>query len=306
MRYFSTFTGIGGLDLGLEEIGAECVGYSEIRESSIRIYDRHYPGRMNFGDITKIEPANLPDFDLLTGGFPCQSFSLAGWRRGFKDKRGTMIFFLADILNEKKPQFAVFENVRGILSHAKGKTFRNVVNLLAKCGYFVRVLLLNAMNYGSAQNRERVLFLCSRTDFPKVLPICIDNTKRFRDFREEPEEPDFVPEGYILDNTIAKFTADQPKPGVFFFEICGGFDRVGCLLTGPGGGGPNKNHAKITMTSREEWRYLSTLEGERLQGFPDNWTALESTKDRWFAIGNAVNGNVSKYLFGEYLKEVWW
>ena len=292
--------------MGLEEIGARCVGYSEIKESSIRIYDRHYPGRRNFGDLTEIEPASLPDFDILTGGFPCQSFSLAGWRRGFKDKRGTMIFYLADILNEKKPAFAVLENVRGIVSHDRGRTFRNVVNLLAKCGYFVRVILLNSMFYGSAQNRERILFLCSREDFPRVLPAVVDNTKRYRDFREEPEAPDFVPEGYILDNTIAKFTADPPKQGTFFFEICGGFDRVGCLLTGPGGGGPNKNHAKITLTLRGEWRYLSPLEGERLQGFPDNWTAMETTKDRWFAIGNAVNGNVSKYLFGTYLKGVWW
>jgi DNA (cytosine-5)-methyltransferase 1 len=312
MKYFSTFTGIGGLDVGLEEMGAECAGFSEIRESSIRIYERHYPTHQNFGDITKIDPAALPDFDVLTGGFPCQSFSLAGYRKGFKDKRGTMIFYLADILTEKQPSFAVLENVRGIVSHNGGSTLRNVVNLLAKCGYFVRVVLFNACHHGSAQNRERVLFLCSRKDFEKKIPEMTDPSKRYRDFRMEPESPDFVPDGYIMDNTIQKFTAfpvegSTPfKQGGFFYEICGGHDRVGCLLTGPGGGGPNKNHAKIVMTPRGEWRFLSPIEGERLQGFPDDWTALEETKDRWFAIGNAVNCNVSRYLFHEYLGGVWW
>jgi DNA (cytosine-5)-methyltransferase 1 len=309
-EYFSTFSGIGGLEVGLDNLGARCVGYSEIAEPSIRTYDRHFLGRRNFGDITKINPADLPCFDLLTGGFPCQSFSLAGYRKGFKDKRGAMIFYLAEILEEKKPQFAVLENVRGIVSHNKGRTFVNVVNLLAKCGYFVRVVLLNACHYGSAQNRERVFFLCSREDFSAKIPEKTDEKKRFRDVRlPSVPEPDWVPEDdWVLRNTVRRHTGRWPEeanPLGFTFEFCGGHDRVGTLLTGIGGGGPNRNHAKVVQENGR-FRFLSPVEGERLQGFPDGWTAFESTKDRWYMIGNAVHADVSRYLFKTYLKGVWW
>lgn len=313
MKFISFFAGIGGLETGLRELGGKCVGFSEIADPSIRAYLRHYPKEPNFGDITKINPGDLPYFDILAGGFPCQSFSLAGWRRGFKDKQGTMIFYLADILEAKKPSFAVLENVAGIVSHDNGRTFRNVINLLAKVGYFVRVVELNSMHHGSAQSRARVFFLCSRTDFPKKNPERTDDTRRFRDFRDkDPETIDWVPEGYILDNTIAKFTAHPGggttvyRKGGFFYEPCGGYDRVGTLLTGHGGGGPNKNHAKIVQERDGRWRFLSPVEGERLQGLPDGWTAFETTKDRWFMIGNAVNADVSRYLFKTYLKGVWW
>ena len=193
LKYFSTFTGIGGLDVGLEELGAECIGYSEIKESSVRIYDRHFPGRRNFGDITAIVPEELPDFDLMTGGFPCQSFSLAGQRKGFKERgkgqRGVMIFHLADILEAKKPAFAVLENVRGIVSHDRGRTVKNVVNLLASAGYFVRIVLLNACHYGSAQNRERVFFLCCReNDFPIKNPEKMDDIEKVPGLPHEPRD----------------------------------------------------------------------------------------------------------------------
>lgn len=159
MRYFSTFTGIGGLDWGLENMGAKCVGFSEIKESSIRIYNSHYPNHKNFGDITKIDPSLLPDFDVFTGGFPCQSFSLAGMREGFRDKRGRMIFHIYDILVEKKPEYFVLENVKGIMTHDDGRTLESIMKLLAHAGYFVRVVLLNSAHYGSAQARERESFL---------------------------------------------------------------------------------------------------------------------------------------------------
>jgi DNA (cytosine-5)-methyltransferase 1 len=108
MKYFSTFTGIGGLDMGLAD-EHECVGFSDIKESSIEIYKRHYPKHKNFGDITKIDFKKLPDFDILTGGFPCQAFSLAGLRKGFEDRKGQLIFYIYDLIVAKKPQFVVLE-----------------------------------------------------------------------------------------------------------------------------------------------------------------------------------------------------
>ena len=312
MRYLSTFTGGGVLDVGLEELGATCVGYSEIKESSCRIYDRAYPGRRNFGDITEIAPGDLPDFDLMTGGFPCQAFSLAGKREGFKDRRGQMIFYLYDILVAKKPFYCVLENVKGIVSHDKGRTFRNVVNLLAHAGYFVRVIQLNASHYGSAQNRERVFFLCSREDFPKKRPEKGDDSKRFRDFREAvPSDPVWIDEGNdrVFADTVRKAAVGAGTGHIHVlgptYEVVGGYDRVGTLLTGIAGGGPQRALAKVTRQNGV-FRFLTEIEGERLQGLPDGFTAGESRKDRWFLIGNAVHADVSRYLFQTYLKGVWW
>jgi len=295
LKYFSTFTGIGGLDMGLEESGAECVGFSEIKDSSIRIYNRRYPSHVNLGDITKIDPASLPDFDVFTGGFPCQSFSTAGMRRGFKDRRGHMIFYIHEILRVKKPEFFVLENVKGIITHDKGRTFRNVFKLLSQDGYFVRAVLLNAMHYGSAQSRERIVFLGRLgRDFPAVRPEVFDATKLFRDFRDR-DESHFQ---WVKDTPRNRRKIEQLD--LYPFSLVGGYDRLGTLTTGVSGGG-----GKIVQEADGRYRLLTAVEGERLQGFPDGWTEGEAVGNRWFAIGNAVNCGMSRYLFGDYLKKVW-
>lgn len=295
MKYLTTFTGIGGLDWGLEKIGAECIGFSEIKESSVKIYLRHYLNRRNFGDITRVIPEDLPDFDILTGGFPCQSFSIAGLRRGFKDRRGQMIFYLYDILLAKKPEFAVFENVKGILMHDKGKTYRNVFKLLSFAGYNVRVVLLNALNYGSAQNRERVIFLCRRgMDFFAEKPEVVDDTKRFRDFRDC-NASHFR---WVGRKPFARFEDGKGKG----FVAIGGYDRVNTITTGISSSGRDQI---IVQEVDGRFRYMTALEAERLQGFPDGWTEGESESARWFALGNAVNCRMSDYLFTNYLKKVW-
>ena len=293
IKYFSSFTGIGGLDMGLEEIGAECVGFSEIKKSSIEIYNKNYPDRKNYGDLTKIDPSSLPDFDLFIGGFPCQSFSLAGLRKGFGDKRGHMIFYIYDILIKKKPKFVVLENVKGLLNHDKGKTYENVLKLLVHAGYNVRVLLLNSLNYGSAQNRERLLFLCSKEQFDLKIPVIVDNKKVFRDIIDI-DETNYK----LIPNNDRNF-AKVEQQRVFNFELIGGYDKVGTLTTQYGCG-------EKVVQYKEWFRYLTPLECERLQGFPDNWTKGVKNNNRYFALGNAVNCNVSKYLFKEYLKNVWW
>lgn len=293
MKYFSLFTGIGGLDYGIAD-WCECVGFSEIKNTSIEIYNKHYPNHKNYGDITKIDYSSLPDFDILTGGFPCQSFSLAGLRKGFldpKDKKGQMIFYIYDLIVAKKPKFVVLENVKGIHNHNGGKTFESVVKLLMFAGYKVRVLLLNALNYGSAQNRERVIFLCSLEEFDKKQPEIIDNTKVFRDIREK--NGDFV----VIDYEKYKDKIEQKHD--FSLELIGGYDRVGTLTTQQGCGDK-------AVYEDGEYRFLTPLECERLQGFPDGWTSGASNAARYFALGNAVNCNMSKYLFKDYLNGLWW
>jgi DNA (cytosine-5)-methyltransferase 1 len=185
MKYLSLFSGIGGLDYGLHKAGNECIGISDIKESSIQIYQKNMGSVKNWGDITLINPKELPDFDILTGGFPCQTFSLAGARRGFEDRKGKMIFYIYDILTEKKPKYLVLENVKGITNHNGGRTIKNVVQLLQSAGYYVRVLLLNAIFYGSAQNRERVIFLGCREDFIRKVPEIKNKQVRFKDIRQK-------------------------------------------------------------------------------------------------------------------------
>jgi site-specific DNA-cytosine methylase len=137
----------------------------------------------------------------------------------------------------------------------------------------------------------------------------MDDSKRFRDFRRDPEAPVWVDEAdWMRRNTLKRETGQWPQEanaGGFSFELVGGYDRVGTIMTSPGGGGPSRNHAKVAQQDGV-FRYLDILEAERLQGFPDNWTAFETDKDRWFAVGNAVNCHVSRYLFKNYLRGVWW
>lgn len=298
LRYFSTFTGIGGLDMGLEELGAKCVGYSEIKESSIKIYSHHYPDHVNFGDITQIDPKEIPDFDVFVGGFPCQSFSIAGLRGGFKDRRGRMIFYIYDILKEKKPEFVVLENVKAIATHNGGKTIESVIHVLKDAGYHTRVLLLNSAHYGSAQGRERIIFIGRRgKPFEAKNPEIVDDTKRFRDVRAVPTDKEFLSE------TVLKRMERVLKEGGKGFEFVGGYDRVNTLTTGVASSG---RQMLVTQEKDGRFRRLSCLEAERLQGFPEGWTEPGSVSERWFALGNAVNCDVSRYLFKHYLDGLWW
>lgn len=294
MRYFSLFTGIGGLDNGLEKRGAQCVGFSEIRKSSEAIYKRHYPSHRNFGDITEIEYASMPDFDVLTGGFPCQSFSLAGLRKGLEDskgKKGAMVLYIHKILMAKQPSFFVLENVKGILNHDKGRTYTKIFRLFESAGYHVRVVMLNALYYGSAQSRERVIFIGSRDKFSLSRPRIVDDTKRFRDVFDADESK------YRQIKETDRNMQKIEQLLQFSFELIGKWDRVGCLTTQMGCG-------EKAVQWGKKWRMPTVLECERLQGFPDGWTDGVADSSRYFALGNAVNCKVSDYLFNEYIPEV--
>lgn len=218
LKYFSLFSGIGGFELGilqayvetaekargskgysqLESSGSSrgrtsqhdhrngsrqkpltCVGYSEIDKHAIEIYQKRFPEHKNYGDITKIKPNKLPDFDLLVGGFPCQAFSIAGKRKGFEDTRGTLFFDIARILRSKKPKLVLLENVKGLLSHDNGNTFKTIISTLAKLGYDIQWQVLNSKNFGVPQNRERVFIVghLRGTPRPEVFPLREDGSE---------------------------------------------------------------------------------------------------------------------------------
>ena len=159
IRYFDMFAGIGGFRSGLETAGGfECVGYCEINRHAKQAYEALYQteGELYYEDATAINPEQLPDFDLLLAGLPCQPFSISGARLGFEDVRGTMFFEIARIIAVKRPCFLLIENVPGLLNHDKGKTFEVILSTLDKMGYSLSWQVLNSKNFGVPQSRNRV------------------------------------------------------------------------------------------------------------------------------------------------------
>ncbi len=188
IKYISLFSGIGGFELGIGN-KAKCVGFSEIDKYAIQIYQKHF-NHKNYGDITTIKPTELPDFDLIVGGFPCQSFSIAGKRGGFKDTRGTLFFNIAEIARVKRPRLLLLENVKGLLSHNEGNTFATIIGTLDELGYDCQWQVLNSKNFGVPQNRERVFIIghLRGTSRPEVFPIGETNQgsiKQTKELREQ-------------------------------------------------------------------------------------------------------------------------
>ncbi len=167
IKYFSTFSGIGGFELGIENaaaelgIATECVGCSEVDKFATSVYQWHFPNTKNYGDITKINAQELPDFDLLVGGFPCQDVSILGKRAGLAGERTGLFYELAKILGIKQPRYFVFENVKGLLSSDKGEDFRKILQVLDGLGYDVQWGVLDAQYFRSPQHRERVIIVAS-------------------------------------------------------------------------------------------------------------------------------------------------
>lgn len=168
IRYLDMFAGIGGFRSGLERLGGfECIGFCEIDKYAKKSYEAMYDtkGELYFNDARKIKPEELPDIDLITGGFPCQSFSIAGQRKGFEDTRGTLFFEIARIAAVKKPKYLFLENIPGLLSHDRGRTFKTILSALDELGYDVTWQVLNSKDFGVPQSRKRLYivgFLRSR------------------------------------------------------------------------------------------------------------------------------------------------
>lgn len=181
LTFFDFFSGIGGFRLGLERAGFKCVGYCDSDKYANKLYSNYFDTEKEcfFDDITKINTTDLPDFDILCGGFPCQSFSIAGKRRGFEDTRGTMFFEVARILSDKRPRYFILENVKGLLNHDGGKTFQTILEVLSYIGYKVQWQLLNSKFFGVPQNRERVYIIgCYGNEcIGKIFPLAGTNTK---------------------------------------------------------------------------------------------------------------------------------
>lgn len=263
---------------GLDKPGQpHCVGYSEIDKYAIQIYEKHFK-HQNYGDITKIDAEKLPEFDILVGGFPCQSFSIAGKRGGFDDTRGTLFFDIARILAAKRPKLFLLENVKGLLSHDGGRTLATILATIDGLGYDAQWQVLNSKNFGVPQNRERVYIVGH--------------------IRGEPRPQVFPFEGISGQNLRELTTGTDEASRIY--------DPAGIARTIKNGGGQG---AKTGLYKQPGGvRRLTPTECERLQGFPDGWTArggsgeIISDAQRYKTIGNAVTSNVVKEIFKKLIK----
>jgi DNA (cytosine-5)-methyltransferase 1 len=158
IKVFETFAGYGGASFGLKRAGTphEIIGFSEIDNFACELYSKNFPEVKSYGDITKINPEEIPDFDLLTGGFPCQPFSQVGLGKGEQDTRGTLFHNILEICKVKRPKHVLLENVKGLITKRHEKTLNTIIQNLEHLGYQVTYKLLNSKDYGVPQNRERV------------------------------------------------------------------------------------------------------------------------------------------------------
>lgn len=362
-----------------------CVGYSEIDKYAIKVYERHFgheshnkpqneqlqaqqnmrgdnsnqlqrttagsgsKGHKNYGDATTINPKELPDFELLVGGFPCQAFSVAGKRKGFDDTRGTLFFDIARILAEKRPRHLVLENVKGLLSHDAGKTFQTILGVLSDLGYIVEWQVLNSKDFGVPQNRERVFIVghlrggCGSKVFPitgnnpKVIEqglvtvsavSGVKNTKlsptldtmykkglgskqarpAVRQLNNPTHSNDRVYGDKGLSPTLNTMQGGMRQPKIRVQEATKqGYAEASvgqvinlALPKSKTRRGRVSDVAQTvdtgmqqhTLTPDARVRRLTPKECERLQGFPDDWTAGESDTQRYKMCGNAVTVNV--------------
>jgi DNA (cytosine-5)-methyltransferase 1 len=180
------FTGVGGFELGLGE-RFEPVGFSEFNPHASKLLADKWPNVRNYGDATQIDPGILPEFDMLCGGFPCQAFSVAGRRKGFEDTRGTLFFDVARIIEAKRPRIIFLENVKGLLNHDNGQTFRVIIQTLGDLGYNVQWMVLNSKFHGVPQNRERVFIIGHPRGErgQKILPLRQPNEEATREYQIE-------------------------------------------------------------------------------------------------------------------------
>ena len=176
IKFFDAFAGIGGFRSGLEQAGGyECVGFCEIDKYASAAYKAMYDTEKEayYSDITKIDTAGMPDFDLLTGGFPCQSYSVCGYGRGFDDPRGALFFELARIVKEKRPAAFLFENVPRLISHDSFRTFQTVLCTLSELGYCLEWMVHNSARFGVPQSRKRVYIVghCRPECAGRIFPV---------------------------------------------------------------------------------------------------------------------------------------
>ena len=222
--FIDLFAGIGGIRLGFESVGGHCVFSSEFDESACKTYEANF-GEHPSGDITKIAAKDIPDFDVLLGGFPCQAFSIIGKKEGFENETcGTLFFEIERILREKKPKAFMLENVRNLTAHDKGNTFKVIRTHLEALGYTVYAKVLNALDYGVPQKRERIIIVGFKDNilfsFPDPVPV--SRRKTLKDILEVDVDEKYYVKDRIRESRLMRLKdPNYPKPYISHENMAG-------------------------------------------------------------------------------------
>lgn len=318
-KFIDLFCGLGGFRLALESFGAECVFSSDIDKHVSEVYKNNFNDDC-LNDITKVDEKDIPPFDILTGGFPCQAFSIAGKRLGFEDTRGTLFRDIVRITEYHKPKLLFLENVKNLTNHDGGKTFGVIRNCIEDVGYNIYYKVLNASKYGIPQCRERVYMICIRKDidngtfeFPKEQPI----VKCIKDILVPDSEVD---SSYYIDDTIVikKELLNEcdnkllPTETTIFPRIrkighLGETDYQTRRVYSIYGQAPTLTCRHSPIISKcygcvdgklpsNEIRRLVPREEARLMGFPDSYKITDKKSHAPKQFGNSIIINVLQYI----------
>jgi len=290
-RQIDLFAGIGGTRLGFQLTGkTRTVFCSEIDKFAVKTYHANF-GDTPHGDITEIDEKDVPDHDILVGGFPCQAFSQAGRKLGFEDTRGTLFFDVARIIKEKRPKAFLLENVKNLVSHDKGRTFAVIINTLIEMDYLVDYSLFKAREFGVPQNRERIYIV----GFDKRQ---VANPENF-EMPVPPKTP--VNVGKILEKTVdEKYTISdklwqghqrrkeehKEKGNGFGYSIFNAESEYTNTISAR----YYKDGSEILIEQAgKNPRKITPREASRLQGFPDNYIIPVSDTQSYKQFGNSVS-----------------
>lgn len=297
MRVLSLFSGIGGLDSGFIEAGFNIVWANDFDKYAVQTYKENYENEIVLGDINAIPLEDLPQFDVLIGGFPCQPFSMMGSELGFQDTRGTLFFRIAEIINHKiengeKPRAVILENVRTLKTHNGGKTFRTIKRVLEHdLGYKVFDSILNTADYGIPQTRNRTYIVCFANEnaafsFPEKMQL----QSTLQDLLEDNVDDKYFLSDTILPTILSNGTGGYKAKSEIDLPIA----RPLCATMAKMHRACQDNY--VTQNGRV--RRLTPRECARLQGFNDGFIIPVSDSQAYKQFGNAVTVNVSRAVAG--------
>ena len=296
-KFIDLFAGIGGIRLGFESVGGTCVFSSEWDAAACETYKANF-GEQPAGDITKIKSEDIPDFDILLGGFPCQPFSIIGDKEGFNhETQGTLFFEIERILRDKKPSAFMLENVRNLTAHDGGRTFKVIIEHLEKLGYHVYAKVLNALDFGVPQRRERIIIVGFLDDvafsFPEPIPM--EQRQTLSDILEKKVERKYYVRPEIRDSRLARLKdPNYPKPYISHENIAGSVTPhpYSSALRA----GASANYILINDERRPTERELL-----RIQGFPDTFKIVVPYGQIKHQTGNSVAVPVIKAVANQMI-----
>lgn len=297
-RFIDLFAGIGGIRLAFENVGGKCVFSSEWDKYAQDTYEANF-GERPQGDITKIKPEIIPEHDILLAGFPCQAFSICGDQQGFLDTRGTLFFNIEEILRIKRPYAFLLENVKNLKSHDKGRTFKTIVSHLENLGYYVHDTVLNSLDFGIPQKRERTFIVGFRDNLKFCFPKPVDIKLSLASILENDFEVDkrYFASSTIRKNRLLKVKANYPTPSIWHENKSGNVSALeySCALRA----GASYNYLLVNGIRR-----LTPKELLRLQGFPDNFKIVVPYTQIRKQTGNSVTVPVVKAVAQQMIKSI--